>query len=375
MNVIPDNLWIIEQPTTCDITNGVITWNRITADSFIKLDKPPSYSPGQTWVLSYEVIENSGIGVFNGLFCSSASSVRSSAAVTTALGNQEYEDVGIDSSALLRWTPPNTFDGQTLQIQNVRLYDKNNPGAYPLKQRRRKTVKIFDATKYGNPPTGLDSSLVMVYESELFSTADRSQVDYQKVAEVAQQNQNADIVCLDIEVWKTNDGNIIQLNDSLSKFREVARTFKENAPKPALGLYAIPPRTDARMAPSLEFSTDYSRWRELCERMEMLGDYIDVIFPTFYARYEDQVTQQKMIQQYMYAAHRYGIKRVIPFYAPYFVGVVDNPEITDQMLSGAYTQMIMDVIAKHTDEMALWDYAANTTFIPGEWWPVLEGYL
>ncbi len=235
-------------------------------------------------------------------------------------------------------------------------------------------MNVFDATRYTTPPPGLDNSLVMLYESEFFSGPDRSEVDYAKVEEVALANQTAALICIDIEVWKMLDTNTYNMHDSITKYREVLRTFKKFAPNPVLGLYGNPPRNDGVLSIAAKDSLEYRRWRSMCADMEVLGDYVDAVFPSCYGRYKSHAAQRDMVKEYVYAAHRYGIKRVIPFFMPYYTAVIDDPSVEGQMIDGNYTRNIMDVISVHTDEMVLWDFAANTAFVPGSWWPALLEY-
>lgn len=234
-------------------------------------------------------------------------------------------------------------------------------------------MKIYNATRYTNPPPELDSGLVVLYENDFFSTADHTEVDYDRVRDVALANQNAELVCIDIECWQTHDNHSTQLRDSLSKYREVLRWFKKYAPNPVLGIYGMPPRNDIYFSVAATSTPEYRRWRSMCAEMEMLADYIDAVFPSCYPRYAAYETQKRMVEEFMCAAHRYGVKRVIPFFMPYYL-VVDSPEIKDQMMDGPYAQNTMDAIAAYTEEMILWDYSANTNFIPGGWWPVLQSY-
>ncbi len=132
VKTVPDALWNIEDPTTCNISNGVITWNRTTSDSFIYLEVPASFAVNQTWVVSYTVLNDGGQGDVNGIFCSSASTLFPSTGIAAGLGNQSQEYTpGIENPRLLRWTPNALYNGQTLQINNVKVYDKYNPYAYP----------------------------------------------------------------------------------------------------------------------------------------------------------------------------------------------------------------------------------------------------
>jgi len=117
--IIPDDAWTIEDPATCSIDNHVITWNRLLVDSMIRLLEPTGFAAGQTWRVSYTVLDNTGNAF--GLFCSSASSLFPSTNLPTDLGSQSQDTVSANNSFLIRWSPNAAFNNETLVIKDVRI--------------------------------------------------------------------------------------------------------------------------------------------------------------------------------------------------------------------------------------------------------------
>lgn len=234
---------------------------------------------------------------------------------------------------------------------------------------------LYDATSYTNPPPGLEP-FTIIYEDTLFSTGDHNEVDYERLADVATDHANDPLICLNIESWALNDGHRIRQNDSIAKYREVLRTFKNIvSPDTLVGYFNVLPPADPHLANGTFRSSGYNRWKTICDKVQPIADYADVIFPSVYVRYYNPTFQLKIINEYIHAAHNYGIKSIIPFIYPYYSNLLDDPAHNDEMIPGWYMERIMTAITAKTSAAVLWGKSGDTEFDPGTWWAEIEPYI
>lgn len=191
------------------------------------------------------------------------------------------------------------------------------------------------------------------------------------VEQVARQVRQAEMVCIDIESWPTcNVCN--KRTRSLDRYIQVIDWFREVNPVPKLGYFGRPPKHEYFHAIVPINSHKYLDWQKHNVFYKPLGEKVDVIFPSLYARYDDVDGWVKHAVANLEEARRYG-KPVYAFITPYFIES-DKP-YRKQPLDPAFWQIQLETAYEYADGLIIWTGPLKVWNEQDSWWKLTKDFL
>jgi len=193
----------------------------------------------------------------------------------------------------------------------------------------------------------------------------------QSIERVARQVGSADMVCIDIESWPTCN-TCSKRARSLDRYIQVLDWFRAVNPAPKLGFFGRPPKHDYYQALKPVESSEYRDWQKHNDFYKPLGEQVDVIFPSLYARYDDFEGWVKHAVANLKEARKYG-KPVYAFITPYFIQS-DKP-YRKQPLDPAFWQVQLETVYQHADGLIIWTGPLKVWREDDPWWKLTKAFL
>ena len=187
------------------------------------------------------------------------------------------------------------FVGGTM-LGGIPMMRQQEAAGTPIEVSSSRSFKVFDGTLYKSKPDfsrlGM-KPLKIIYVAEFgeqwYAGPARMQLPHEdvvrRVAETAAVTES--LVAIDIEHWPLT-GTLSTVQESLAKYRRIAKWFHEAAPSMELGFFGIVPMAAYGWSLKGPESIEYQSWQQINRTLVPLAEEVDILFPYLYTFYPDQ---------------------------------------------------------------------------------------
>lgn len=243
---------------------------------------------------------------------------------------------------------------------------------------------VFDATLYQSKPDlsrfGL-KSLRVIYVTEFgeqwYNSPARMQLPQEdSVKRLATKVASTEeLVAIDIEHWPlTGDASTVQ--ESINKYRQIAKWFHKAAPAMHIGFFGIVPMAAYGWSLKGPESTEYKSWQQINDGLIPIAREVDAIFPHAYTYYPDQEAWVRYATENIKEARRYG-KPVYVFLWPRYESTPGR--IVRKDLQADYWELQLETVRKLADGLVIWggwgDTGPEQWNDDAPWWQVTKRFL
>ena len=219
-----------------------------------------------------------------------------------------------------------------------------------------KSFVVFDATLYKNKPDlsvyGI-RPLNILYVSQFYKNNDSMEQlpSRFRVKELANKAAiRGDFVLIDIEHWPVK-GMGADVSETVYKFSELIKWFREDQPSLRLGVYALPPIQDYWRAIGGPTGKGYQAWQAENNKLMSIAQSADAVFPSLYTFYPDRQGWEKYAVEQIREARRFG-KPVYVFLWPQYHE--SNRLLGGMFLAQDYWKLQLETAFKYADGIVIW---------------------
>lgn len=258
---------------------------------------------------------------------------------------------------------PNTF---SVEMKNSRGDDYNT------------SFKVFDATLYTNKPDMTKYGILPLPDVARFwkkgESKDNLPSEY-RIKKLARRNLFASkYAFINIEHWPLR-GEVQDVYMNISKYKTAIKWVKEAVPNTKIGLYSMFPTRDYWRAIKDPFSTKYKAWQRENDLLTVLAHSdVDIIYPSLYTFYPDQLGWVKYAKANISEARRYGTgKPVYVFLWPQYHD--SNRLLRLKYLEEDYWRLQLETAYKYADGLVIWGGSKEDWNDEYSWWQVTKEFI
>ncbi len=159
-------------------------------------------------------------------------------------------------------------------------------------------------------------------------------------------------IYINVEHWPIR-GDINEVYESLTKYKEVIKKVKAELPGALIGLYSLMPIRDYWRAIKPEESAEFKTWREENNRLSTLVSEVDFLLPSLYTFYPDEDGWEKYAISNLLEARR--ISQGKPVYAFLWPQYHDsNFLLNSQYIPRKFWRKQLEIAKKYADGVVIW---------------------
>ena len=248
-----------------------------------------------------------------------------------------------------------------------------------------KPFLVFDGTLYSDKPDlsvhGI-RPITVVYVGKFgpdwYKQADRLPNIESVKAAAREAKVKGNVVVLDIEHWQLK-GSPELVRDSLTKYMTVLEWFRAAAPGLSVGYYGAPPLRDYWRANKGAASQEHKSWRDENDQLRSLAGAVDVLFPSLYTFYPDQIGWREYAIAQIEEARRYGSAGpVYAFLWPQYHG--SNRTLGGQYLPDNFWLLQLELAKEFADGIVIWggwgsDNRPASWDENAPWWKITKEFM
>jgi len=239
--------------------------------------------------------------------------------------------------------------------------------------KNRNVFKVYDGTLFLNKPPFLHGMerINIIYESRFFKR--NTDVDYPKLDVVKKEAYKAVLLNLltviDVEYWPVQSHRVDVIDESISKYIQLAKSFKTFAPSNRIGYFGIVPVGNPEKSIAAEGSALWREWVGDNLRVSPISKYCDVIFPEAYTSWEDRhIWSKSAVNSVNQARLIAPDKPVVLFLSPYYASVeYTPPNIRSKPVSPDYWRYMLEFSENIADGVVIWCGWNSKTSSPDYW--------
>jgi hypothetical protein len=235
------------------------------------------------------------------------------------------------------------------------------------------TFQVYESLLYGSQSVFQDAGLKhvkIIYTSDIWRQNEDMKEPDEALVRSAARNivYTGTPVVIDIEHWALT-GDEALVSASIAKYISVVDWMKQERPEITFGYYGTLPVRNY-WAPVGNNGMD--EWQKQNERLLMLGEHVDAVFPSIYTFYEDQNGWITYAKANIQEARRYG-KPVYPFLWPEYHS--SNAQLTGTDVTGNYWRRQLDLCKEYADGFVIWGGWKRTWNDNAPWWIATKKFL
>lgn len=254
----------------------------------------------------------------------------------------------------------------------------------PLVVAASRQFEVFDGTLYRSKP---DLShlgfkpLKIIYVAEFgerwYGGPGRMQLPEEGVVKrvAASAAVTERTVAIDIEHWPLT-GTHSTVQESLTKYRQIATWFHEVAPSMQVGFFGIMPMAAYGWSLKGSESAEYQAWQRINASLIPLAQEVDVVFPHIYTYYPDRAEWVRFATENIKEARRYG-KPVHVFLWPQYTEMAGS--LAGKVVPADYWELQLETVRKLSDGLVIWGGWGPNGPEPWDesapWWQVTKRFL
>lgn len=217
--------------------------------------------------------------------------------------------------------------------------------------------RMFDSTLYTDKP---DLTKHGIYELPSISNFWRpkppgedvpSLLMVKKATREAKKNKYTEAF-VNIEHWPIR-GDVNKVYESLIKYKYTLSKVKQEIPNIRIGIYGMIPIRDYWRAIKPESSKEYYEWQTENDRLGVLVSEVDILFPSLYTFYDDQLGWVQYAKANLKEARR--ISQGKPLYVFLWPNYHDsNKKLKGQSIPRDYFRKQLDIVQQYADGVVFW---------------------
>lgn len=187
------------------------------------------------------------------------------------------------------------------------------------------------------------------------------------------------LVALDIEHWELDPANMAVSKQSIAKYVQVAKTFRERAPGIRFGFYSQLPLRNywdpVRRSKGLQ--SGYADWQAFNRAMQPVADEVEVILPSLYTFYKDEMAGWRIYaEENLKEARQYG-KPVIVFLWPQYTPKTEAELAKSEYISYEFWKMQLETVYALADGVIIWSPKGTAPKWQenAPWWRATKDFL
>ena len=245
-----------------------------------------------------------------------------------------------------------------------------------------KPFLVFDGTMYRNKPDlsqfGIEP-INILYESRIWEKgASRNELPSKaRVQQLVQELGATRWLVMDIETWRLHgtDGYVA---DQVRKYVTVMEWVHEAMPGITAGVFGKTPIEDYDRSTRLPGSWRYRGWQTENNRVTLLAQSVDVLFPSIYTEYPDQQGWVTFATENMKEAKRYSKKSYVFLWPQYSE---NNRLLAHQYLPADFWKRQLETVWQHADGIVIWGGwdGKRNDFLEWDdeapWWKVTKEFM
>lgn len=237
--------------------------------------------------------------------------------------------------------------------------------------------RVFDAINWRGKPSlaqfGLER-LRIVYEGELWPPGVPHNQPVEPFVRTLFRKLDpppGHIVCVDVEHWPLRAVDDNQIAASIDKYVQLATWIKSERPELKLGFYGIPPVREYWAAQSTT-SPESQRWRTTNDKLRLLADKVDVVFPSLYTFYPNREGWTVYAEANLAEARKYG-KPVYVFLMPVYHP--SHRRLQGQPIPAEFWRQQLETVARRADGLVIWTGPGKHWRKKAPWWRTTKQFL
>lgn len=228
-----------------------------------------------------------------------------------------------------------------------------------------KTFEVYQSMGFSGMPTNVfkyhnvgelalyGQGHLWVKNDPYYPNANIAQVQKQAMQSTKDQPR---LVSLDVEHWLLDPKNLPASQQSIAKYVQIAKSFREKAPGVRFGFYGQLPLRDYwdPIRHSKGLSSDYAAWQKLNTAMQSIAAQVDVIMPSLYTFYKDDTAGWLIYaQENIKEARKYG-KPVLVFLWPQYAPSTDSRLAQAEFISYDFWKLQLETVYDLADGVIIW---------------------
>ena len=224
------------------------------------------------------------------------------------------------------------------------------------KSAESRTFVVFDGTLYAKKPDlskhGIKPIAIVDRGIWPANAGKDATPDPVLVKGVIQKIENTKTpVVLDFESYPLTGSDEV-VSNSLSKLTSIIDAFKASAPDRKFGFYEILPIRDYWRAVEGPGKPKYIQWQKENDRLRVLDQKVDALFPSLYTFYDDKAGWIKYATAQICEARRLSRKPVYVFLWPEYHD--SNRKLGGTPIDPEFWRIQLDTARKLADGMVIW---------------------
>jgi hypothetical protein len=247
-----------------------------------------------------------------------------------------------------------------------------------------KPFLVFDGTSYHGKPDMAQYGLTpinILYVSRFGETwykgpAKDQLPDEKTVRRVAQEAAaQGNLAVIDIEHWVLR-GDDTTVAQNVDKYLRVAEWFHQEVPSLKVGYFGILPVAAYGWALKGSASLEYKQWQAENDRLRLLANSMDAIFPSIYTYYPDQQAWVQFAIENIKEARRYG-KPVYVFLWPQYTDTAKQHAL--EFIPADYWRLQLETVRQYADGLVIWggwgDNRPANWDENAAWWKITKEFM
>jgi hypothetical protein len=232
-------------------------------------------------------------------------------------------------------------------------------------------IRVFDALLYTGKPDLREIGMVPIVQLNQPEKVSDT-FDATRVRETMQRIRGLDgVVFLDYEVWPLRDAAPEKIASNIIKFNQVLEIAREIAPSATVGYYGLMPcREYWGLVEHNE--QKIAQWKECNRQGERIAEHVDVIFPSLYTFYDNQVAWDAYAKGMIEEARRYN-KPVYVFLWPEFH--VSNILLRGTNIPAKFWRHQLEFCRALADGIVIWGGWKEQWNETADWWVETKSFM
>jgi hypothetical protein len=215
---------------------------------------------------------------------------------------------------------------------------------------------VFEALLYANMPDLRRSGvkpLRIAYQSDMWDAGDKREgvPSTAHIRKFVQEEAPGSQLVIDIEHWPLT-GPAATVQESVGKYIETLRRFREAAPSWKLGFYSMVPHRDYWRAILLPNAPRYRQWQRENDAIRRIAEHVDILFPSLYTFYTDQRGWVRYAEANLREARRIAPGK--PVYCFLWPQYHDSTRRAYQFMPVGYWKLQLQTCRRLADGIVIW---------------------
>lgn len=265
---------------------------------------------------------------------------------------------------------------------------KSNLGKTPADSTstEKRDFVVYDGMNFDNKPQEISEagmkSIKVIYAASIFGISAKELPgtthlpEKERVQEIARETAEEGYSkgVIDIEHWET-EGDSEEVQESVDRLQTVLKWFKEEAPDVEWGYYGEVPIRDYWRAIEPSESDDHREWRRANDRLKMLADDVDILFPSVYTFYDDHERWVAYAKAQISEARRLNPDKPVYVYLWPVYHRSNKKGLAGELIDAEFWELQLETARKYADGIVIYVQSSFDFDSSQPWWKSTEKFI